>query len=293
MKSVILLFLFLSITLCAQEKGYSVNGFYIPRNIEECNVQLDTILEEEAKIFIESTEDMLLNRVLGMMIFSEWYENDSTRLCTYFKDKGILNFEDRDYLILLSYKRYLLKQPFDINKECFLITSYNDSIKSVKREKYNRNITADSINGIYIPLNLEDCLLQLDKILDDSTKTSIKMPQEEMASYHFGIGRWLRSHWNLWSGSRLQQWFEKQGVDHPDNMSGIILSVYQEYLRDKNLDINCLFSDISREIQKEMEHWDILQKEKDETIEFIAPEPSDEYKNFIKTRKIESLFISR
>ena len=49
---------------------------------------------------------------------------------------------------------------------------------------------------------------------------------------HFGAGLFIRNNYNLWSEkSELNKLFKKYGVDHPDDMSGLIM---ETYLRAKN-----------------------------------------------------------
>lgn len=90
----------------------------------------------------------------------------------------------------------------------------------------------DSINGIYIPTDINDCINQLNSFWNDSIRTEIsKMERDEFAgTAHFGIGLWMRNNWGLWSGSRLSEYFNELGIDHPDDMSGIILDSYYSEL---------------------------------------------------------------
>lgn len=101
-----------------------------------------------------------------------------------------------------------------------------------KKEAYKKRIVADSINGLYIPKNLEECFLELDKLLkpkDIKTFKNIK-DRSETIDYHHGFGTWLRNNWGLWGGSRLQQYFFKKGLNHPDDMSMVILEFYYDWL---------------------------------------------------------------
>lgn len=106
--------------------------------------------------------------------------------------------------------------------------------KEQQKEKaeYERRIVADTIDGIYIPRNIEDCFTQLDSILPFKTINIIKHKpnRESMSDFHFGLGMWLRNNWSLWGGSRLDRYFYARGVYHPDNMSGAILEYYYDYL---------------------------------------------------------------
>lgn len=107
-----------------------------------------------------------------------------------------------------------------------------------EREAYKNRIVADSINGLYIPKNLEECFLELNKLLKPKDIETIKnlKSKDELSLYHFGLGMWLRNNWGLWGGSRLQQYFFKKGIDHPDNMSGVILSYYYDWLNGQHED---------------------------------------------------------
>ena len=48
---------------------------------------------------------------------------------------------------------------------------------------------------------------------------------------------WLRNNWGLWKGLRLAQWFNKQDIFHPDDMSGIILASFWRHLNHKPIDL--------------------------------------------------------
>ncbi|WP_157604484.1 DUF6794 domain-containing protein [Solitalea canadensis] len=99
--------------------------------------------------------------------------------------------------------------------------------------------TADTLNNVYIPQNLEDCFGQLDKFWNDSTKTQAKQWTEDefSANAHFGIGMWIRNNWQLWGGSRLSIFFNEMGIYHPDDMSGIIIHSYHRYLTGKTISL--------------------------------------------------------
>ncbi len=57
--------------------------------------------------------------------------------------------------------------------------------------------------------------------------------EDDMALYHHGLGTWIRNNWGLWEGSRLSVWFQKKGIEHPDIMSGIILTSFWRHLNGK------------------------------------------------------------
>jgi hypothetical protein len=52
------------------------------------------------------------------------------------------------------------------------------------------------------------------------------LPYEDTIIAHFGFGMWVRNNWGLWGGGPLAEYFNSLGINHPDNMSGIILTSY-------------------------------------------------------------------
>src|SRR5688572_31142661 len=76
-----------------------------------------------------------------------------------------------------------------------------------------------------IPEDLDTALAVLDELLPDADKVTFKSSAEADAvrSQHFGIGQWIRNEWRLSNESPLARQFLALGVEHPDDMSGIIL----------------------------------------------------------------------
>ncbi len=99
-----------------------------------------------------------------------------------------------------------------------------------------KNLVADSIYGIYIPKNIEDCFHTLNNIMkkEDIDKIKNIKSNNDLSAYHFGIGLWMRNNWGLWVGSRLSEYFHSRNINHPDSISSRILSFYHEWLNDKN-----------------------------------------------------------
>jgi len=116
---------------------------------------------------------------------------------------------------------------FILNVGC---SSFRNSIS--KDKEYMSRIQSDTINGVYIPKDLEDCFLQLDKLLSEDDKDFIKNLENrnETIILHHGLGMALRNNWGLWGGSRLQTYLKNKKLKHPDNMSAIILEFYYDWL---------------------------------------------------------------
>ncbi|HBB00682.1 MAG: hypothetical protein A2W86_11565 [Bacteroidetes bacterium GWD2_45_23] len=113
-----------------------------------------------------------------------------------------------------------------------IISGHNLQAQDNKSKEYLENIKRDSIDGVYIPIDLKDCFNQIDFFWTDSVKTEVREKTEDdfTIGAHFGIGLWMRNNWRLWTGSRLSRYFNDLGIIHPDDMSTIILTSYHRYL---------------------------------------------------------------
>jgi len=122
-----------------------------------------------------------------------------------------------------------------------LISGVINSSSQVKdtSEAYTDYSTQDTLNGVYIPKDLEDCFKQLDSFWSDSLKMEIKKMSlnEFLSQAHFGIGMWLRNNWGLWVGSRLSKYFHSFKYSHPDDISSIILELYYRQLTGEDIHI--------------------------------------------------------
>lgn len=311
MKKIISIFIFINIAqIClSQNDSISSNGFYIPKNISECNQQLDKIFGKKAKDKLKQLDENRLNcdyglpNFSGIYVLSEWLENDSTRLAGYLKEFSITEWGEREYLITLAYHKYLNNKPFNIIIESKKIIHKKDSIEAIRKQEYIQDVVADSIDGVYIPTDIFSCFKQLDTLLCDTAKLSIKEKKDEvgLAEFHMGLGRWMRNNWGLWGGSRLQQYFFSKKVMHPDNMSGIILVAYNKYLNGYSIDIDTIINEEKIRSEKLLVPTGVVEvykkkrngKKKICNINEIPEEEfySDEYKKFLRTRKIKDFDI--
>ena len=80
------------------------------------------------------------------------------------------------------------------------------------------------------PSTLEETILALDELLSEEDRKFIqesKDPEGAVIGMHHSLGQAIRNKWGLWMGSPLARHMkEVHGVDHPDDMSGLILSKY-------------------------------------------------------------------
>ena len=116
--------------------------------------------------------------------------------------------------------------------------------------------TTDTLRGNYIPKDLDDSFKQIDKFWNDGTKLVVKGWKEDefSAKVHHGFGMWIRNNWQLWGGSRLSKFFNEQGITHPDDMSGIILTSYHRYLSNKEIGFN-------EQIKYYKDYWENTKKQ--------------------------------
>jgi hypothetical protein len=90
---------------------------------------------------------------------------------------------------------------------------------------------------MYIPKDLDDCFVQLEKTLRPGNIAHIRnATKDDLSLEHFGLGLWMRNNWGLWGRSRLAEWFNARGVTDPDEMSSAILRSFRRHLRGEQVD---------------------------------------------------------
>jgi Domain of unknown function (DUF6794) len=172
-------------------------------------------------------------------------------------NRVIINYSD--FLPILEYKGNLGKKYLSENQlervfltyTLYKIQNENKCISEVvdkfleesiaSKKEVEQRIKMDTIDGVYIPLDLNDALIHLDLKLTENLKAQIKTMTEEsfIAESHFGIGLTIiRNGWELWAESRLSHYFNGLGINHPDTMSGIILTSYYRKLTGKPIDLS-------------------------------------------------------
>ena len=97
-----------------------------------------------------------------------------------------------------------------------------------------------SPTGVYIPSDLQDCFLELDRILPSDICEGMRTCSEaDLLHQHFGLGIWMRNNWGLWlPDSRLKQFFDGLGVRDADSVSSLILASYWRYLNGLPLELS-------------------------------------------------------
>ena len=234
----------------------------LPRNLKQVVKYLDKECSENVKNEIKTIhEDSLIYCVYPFAknepnknyktIFN-WTssENGNPKLTKYIEKKGIYNYHSE--VLLYSLRKYLTNGK--INEKDILnkfLLKQKDS-----EEKDKIKFITDTINGIYIPKNLEDCFVQINSIWCDSIKIKVKNWSEDefTGKVHLGFGMWMRNNWRLWGGSRLSKYFNDIGIYHPDDMTGIILDSYHRHLNNKEIKLE-------EQIKYYQDYWENSKKE--------------------------------
>ncbi|MEI6409085.1 MAG: DUF6794 domain-containing protein [Bacteroidota bacterium] len=102
-------------------------------------------------------------------------------------------------------------------------------------KQYQERIKKDKLNGIYIPKNLDDALLQLDKLIAPESQAKIKKIPEDSVCWalHARLGQWIMLNWGFYGGSRLSFYLRSAGITFPDDMADFILLCYHRRLNAK------------------------------------------------------------
>lgn len=120
---------------------------------------------------------------------------------------------------------------------------------------YQKRITQEYINEVYIPKDLTDAFIQLNKLIDEPSRQKFKeVPEDEAAhKLHFSLGRWMAVNWGFYEGSRLSKFIRDIGIDDPDDMSRFLIISYHRNLNRKPLDVKnqVIFYQEKRKKEKE------------------------------------------
>lgn len=210
-----------------------------PKTLAKAIVLLEKNCPDSVKKKLINVDDNQVSRLRpDYPIIADWADDTGSNLYAYFNNKDLAG--QMDDILFVGLKHRLLGQRFDENK---LLTPF---IEKQNREiaEHKVKLTADTIQGIYIPRDLEDCFKQIDGFWSDSSKDAIRQwtIDEFTAKSHFGFGMWMRNNWQLWGGSRLSSYFNNMGVYHPDDMSGIILDNYYHHLKQEPTNLDSLIA---------------------------------------------------
>lgn len=135
-------------------------------------------------------------------------------------------------------------------------------------KQYNERIKKDKLNNVYIPKNLDDAMLQLDKIISAESQTKIKaIPEDTVCTLlHNRLGQWMILNWGFYGGSRLSHYLRSAGVTFPDDMADFLILAYHHRLNGKPVSIKelAIFFKEKRkkEHQEEIKSGKVIHEEK-------------------------------
>ncbi|MEY3053337.1 MAG: hypothetical protein RLY31_3122 [Bacteroidota bacterium] len=111
--------------------------------------------------------------------------------------------------------------------------------------KYAWRIRQEMLFGSYIPKDLQEVFLELNRKTDERSRQLFRSMPEDAAveKLFFSLGRWMTHNWSLYEGSRLSRYFQELGVYHPDEMVSLIIVAYHRSLNRKPLEIKALIEE--------------------------------------------------
>lgn len=228
-----------------------------PRNLKDAVLQLDQVVSDSLRELIRETDDDEIKKISypwggGFRTVFDWAmkKDEPSRIRKYLIKRGVSVHQEE--VILLAFKNYQLTGSFEENE--ILLPFQKTEAKWAKEDAIR--FSADSLRGRYIPKDLNDCFNQIDGLWNDSVKVKVANWTEDefTTKAHFGFGLSIRNNWRLWAGSRLSKFFNKKGVAHPDDMSGIILSSYHRYLNKEAINLD-------EQLDHYKQYWEKAEKE--------------------------------
>jgi hypothetical protein len=142
---------------------------------------------------------------------------------------------------MMVYLVIMLKQQLLLVLVLFLGIGVN-SFAQTEAEfeaNYAKRIKEEVINGVYIPVDLEDAFNELTRLADPSGLVAFKASPEDSIrrKLHFGFGRWIMNNWGLEEGSRISHYMKLKGVPIPDDMVRVIIVTWHRQLNGRPLNL--------------------------------------------------------
>lgn len=267
MNYIITIFLFFSVlSLKSKEEQCS--------NLKDCN--LTELVEIMDKVYTYEEKEILKkigSEEYGKLNRHYIYDKENKEIIRNFTGERISEIEDElDSLLWIpliscencnvywedvvgTFEFYSWKEDFPIQE--IVRTEFHYSLLNLKSNVdslihiYKQNIriqdstdkfnsTAEYINGIYIPNDLNDAIIALDSFLDDDYKQKInsyKTVDDLAFNEKFRLGTRISRRWELWGSSRIAIFFKENGINLYKKMSLIILVAYYYDLNNKPVNI--------------------------------------------------------
>ena len=122
-------------------------------------------------------------------------------------------------------------------------------------KEYQERITKEYLfyPPVYIPKDLTDAFIQLNKLIDPPSKQKFKNMQEEdvRRKLYFSFGKWITQNWGFYGGSRLSHYIKGLGVHHPEDMAVFVMVTYHRNLNKQPLNVKELINEIQDKREQE------------------------------------------
>lgn len=145
----------------------------------------------------------------------------------------------------------------EVSRDYILFSERAREFKTLERyQLLLKSIHRQILHIDYVPETLEECFEYLNKFLQDRNVFKGVEEDEVVATSHHSLGRWLRNKWYLWWDKsfaikaierkdemypqlkpEIITYFQGLGVNHPDDMSGIIILSYHRNLNDREIEL--------------------------------------------------------
>jgi hypothetical protein len=139
-------------------------------------------------------------------------------------------------------------------------------------KQYKERIQKEYLDDVYIPKDLTDAFIQLNRLIDNASKEKFKHAPEEVVArrLHFSLGRWIIHNWSFYEGSRLTIFINGLGLSHPDDMARFIIIAYHRSINRNPLEVKALVTDLQekrkaidqeRLLKGQVIHQEVIKKE--------------------------------
>jgi len=145
----------------------------------------------------------------------------------------------------------------DLETDKIIIKPQKTAMDASYDSIYQWRISQSILDDVYIPMDINDCFKQLDKLMEEPVKKRFMAFSDEEVDRktHASLGKWIDHKWQITQGSRISNYFKRMGVPHPEYSIGIILTSYHRYLHMKELKLK-------EQVTFFKEKWNEKQREK-------------------------------
>lgn len=142
-------------------------------------------------------------------------------------------------------------------RDYILFSERGRDVQTLERyQLLRKNVERELLHIDYAPETVEEAYEYLDKFLQDKDVFKNVSDKEVTGAAHHTLGRWLRNQWYLWWSEDyakeaiekkvsyypqtipgLKKYFQSLGINHPDDMTGIVIQSYHRRLNNRPIDL--------------------------------------------------------